>query len=96
MLPSELALEQDRASDSDYNKAGDEQPFGSSMPPVAEVMIGFPFPASSSTSASGPLHGTLAYTALLRVALSAVTSKHQPLGASHNRSLFLAHSPKHN
>lgn len=56
MLPFKLALEQDRASDSDYNKAGDEHPSGSPMPPVAEVMIGFPFLASSSTSASGPLH----------------------------------------
>lgn len=42
MLPFELTLEQDRASDSDY-KVGDEHPFGSSMPPVAEVMTGFPF-----------------------------------------------------
>lgn len=81
MLPFELALEQDRASDSDYNKAGDEHPFGSSMPLVAEVMTGFSFLKFHICFRCSALLGTLVYTALGKVALSAVTSKHQPLGA---------------
>lgn len=56
MLSFELTLKQDRASGLDYNKSRDEHSFGSSAPPVAEVMIDFLFLGSSSTSASGPLH----------------------------------------
>ena len=80
MLPFELILGQDRESGSDY-KSRDEHPFGSSTPPVAEVVTGYPLLGSSShllqvlhTARYDELHCTVS------VARAAVTTKPQHLG----------------